>query len=107
MRDLFVLTVVYGSLPVILFRPFYGLLVYSWLAFMRPQDMAWGVGAVRAEGVGRKLQAMATSRPRPTMDHTRIRRRCVVMCVTPAPSERIRGRVGRPVSQPLQARCRR
>jgi probable O-glycosylation ligase (exosortase A-associated) len=41
-RDLFVLAVVCGSLPVILFRPFYGLLVYSWLAFMRPQDMAWG-----------------------------------------------------------------
>lgn len=42
MRDLMVQAVVYGSLPVILFRPFYGLLVYSWLAFMRPQDMAWG-----------------------------------------------------------------
>lgn len=46
MRDLFVLAVVYGSLPVILFRPFYGLLVYSWLAFMRPQDMAWGMSRV-------------------------------------------------------------
>lgn len=41
-RDLFILAVVCGSLPVILLRPFYGLLVYSWLAFMRPQDMAWG-----------------------------------------------------------------
>jgi len=41
-RDLLILAVIYGSLPVILFRPFYGLLVYSWLAFMRPQDMAWG-----------------------------------------------------------------
>lgn len=46
MRDLFVLAVVYGSLPVILFRPFYGLLVYSWLAFMRPQDMAWGASRI-------------------------------------------------------------
>src|SRR6185436_18054608 len=36
------MAVVIGSLPVILLRPFYGLLVYSWLAFMRPQDMAWG-----------------------------------------------------------------
>jgi probable O-glycosylation ligase (exosortase A-associated) len=45
-RDLFVLAVVYGSLPVILFRPFFGLLVYSWLAFMRPQDMAWGSSRV-------------------------------------------------------------
>lgn len=46
MRDLFILAVVYGSLPIILFRPFYGLMIYSWLAFMRPQDMAWGVSRV-------------------------------------------------------------
>ncbi|HEX7181196.1 MAG TPA: putative O-glycosylation ligase, exosortase A system-associated [Thermoanaerobaculia bacterium] len=43
MRDLFILAVIYGSLPIILFRPFAGLMVYSWLAYMRPQDMAWGV----------------------------------------------------------------
>lgn len=46
MRDLFVLTVVFGSLPVILFRPYLGLLVYSWLAYMRPQDMTWGMSRV-------------------------------------------------------------
>lgn len=46
MRDLFILAVVYGSLPIILFRPFYGLMIYSWLAFMRPQDMAWGISRV-------------------------------------------------------------
>lgn len=46
MRDLFVLAVVYGSLPIILFRPFYGLMIYSWLAFMRPQDMAWGASRI-------------------------------------------------------------
>lgn len=43
MRDLLVLAVIYGSLPIIVFRPFFGLLVYCWLAYMRPQDMAWGV----------------------------------------------------------------
>lgn len=43
MRDLLVLAVVYGSLPIIVFRPFFGLLVYCWLAYMRPQDMAWGL----------------------------------------------------------------
>lgn len=43
MRDLIVLAVVFASLPVIVFRPFFGLLVYGWLAYMRPQDMAWGV----------------------------------------------------------------
>ncbi|MES1245323.1 MAG: putative O-glycosylation ligase, exosortase A system-associated [Acidobacteriota bacterium] len=43
MRDLVVLAVVFASLPVILFRPFYGLVTYSWLAYMRPQDMTWGM----------------------------------------------------------------
>lgn len=41
MRDLLILAVIYSSLPVIVFRPFLGLLVYGWLSFMRPQDMAW------------------------------------------------------------------
>ena len=41
MRDLLILAVIYSSLPVIVFRPFIGLLVYGWLSFMRPQDMAW------------------------------------------------------------------
>lgn len=42
MRDLIVIGIVFASLPVIVFRPFFGLLVYCWLAYMRPQDMAWG-----------------------------------------------------------------
>ena len=42
MRDLIVIGIVCASLPVIVFRPFFGLLVYGWLAYMRPQDMAWG-----------------------------------------------------------------
>lgn len=42
MRDLIVQAIIYGSLPVTLFRPFFGLMVYSWLAYMRPQDMTWG-----------------------------------------------------------------
>lgn len=41
MRDLLILAVIYSSLPVIVFRPFVGLLVYGWLSYMRPQDMAW------------------------------------------------------------------
>lgn len=43
MRDLVVLAIVFATLPVIVFRPFFGLLTYSWLAYMRPQDMAWGM----------------------------------------------------------------
>ncbi|HEY4594729.1 MAG TPA: putative O-glycosylation ligase, exosortase A system-associated, partial [Thermoanaerobaculia bacterium] len=42
MRDLIVIGIVFASLPVIVFRPYFGLLVYGWLAYMRPQDMAWG-----------------------------------------------------------------
>jgi probable O-glycosylation ligase (exosortase A-associated) len=45
-RDLAVLAVVFASLPVILFRPFYGMVIYSWLAYMRPQDMTWGMSRV-------------------------------------------------------------
>ncbi len=47
MRDLLVLAVVYGSLPLVLFRPFIGLAVFSWLAYMRPQDIAWEIGSHR------------------------------------------------------------
>ena len=42
MRVLLLLVVVFGSLPVILTQPFVGLLVYTWLAYMRPHDMVWG-----------------------------------------------------------------
>jgi probable O-glycosylation ligase (exosortase A-associated) len=40
-RDYFVVGLVCAALPFILFRPFLGLLVYYWLAYMRPQNMAW------------------------------------------------------------------
>lgn len=43
MRDLLLQAVVFASLPVAVFRPFVGLLVFSWLAYMRPQNLAWGV----------------------------------------------------------------
>jgi probable O-glycosylation ligase (exosortase A-associated) len=46
MRDLVVLAVVFAALPIIVFRPFLGLLTYSWLAYMRPQDMTWGLSRV-------------------------------------------------------------
>ena len=43
MRDLVIVGIVCASLPVIVYRPFFGLLVYGWLAYMRPQDMGWGL----------------------------------------------------------------
>jgi probable O-glycosylation ligase (exosortase A-associated) len=42
-RDLIVLAIVFATLPVIVFRPYFGLLTYSWLAYMRPQDMTFGM----------------------------------------------------------------
>ena len=42
MRDLLVMAIVMLSLPLTLRRPFVGLLVFSWLAYMRPQDLCWG-----------------------------------------------------------------
>jgi len=38
-----VLAIVFATLPVIIFRPYFGLLTYSWLAYMRPQDMTFGM----------------------------------------------------------------
>jgi probable O-glycosylation ligase (exosortase A-associated) len=45
-RDLIILAVIFGSLPLIILRPYFGLLVYCWLAYMRPQDMAWGASRI-------------------------------------------------------------
>ena len=42
MRDILVFAFVMLSLPTCFRRPFYGLLVFSWLAYMRPQDLCWG-----------------------------------------------------------------
>lgn len=42
MRDFIVLAVVLLTLPMSFRRPFLGLLVFSWLAYMRPQDLCWG-----------------------------------------------------------------
>lgn len=42
MRDLLVFAFVLLMLPVSIRRPFIGLLVFSWLAYMRPQDLCWG-----------------------------------------------------------------
>lgn len=42
MRDLLVFVVVLLGLPASFRRPFLGLLLFSWLAYMRPQDLCWG-----------------------------------------------------------------
>ncbi len=43
MRDILIFMLVFGSLPVILKRPYIGILVWSWLAFMNPHRLSWGM----------------------------------------------------------------
>lgn len=42
MRDLFVSGVVFGSLPLILWRPWIGVIMWCWLSYMNPHKQAWG-----------------------------------------------------------------
>lgn len=42
MRDLFVTMVVFGSLPLILKRPYIGILMWSWIGYMNPHRLSWG-----------------------------------------------------------------
>jgi probable O-glycosylation ligase (exosortase A-associated) len=42
MRDLLVTAVIFGTLPFILWRPYIGVLVWTWLAFMNPHRLTWG-----------------------------------------------------------------
>jgi probable O-glycosylation ligase (exosortase A-associated) len=41
-RDLMLLTWVYGTMPLCIFRPFYGIVMFSILAYNRTQDLTWG-----------------------------------------------------------------
>ncbi len=41
MRDYVVLLIVFGSLPFILRKPFFGVLVWTWLSLMNPHRMGW------------------------------------------------------------------
>ncbi len=42
LRDLFVTAVVLGALPVIIYRPVVGVLVWSWIGYMNPHRLTWG-----------------------------------------------------------------
>jgi probable O-glycosylation ligase (exosortase A-associated) len=42
MRDIAVTLVVFGCLPFILRRPWFGIIVWAWLGFMNPHRLAWG-----------------------------------------------------------------
>ena len=42
MRDVLVILIVLGALPVVLARPYVGVLVWSWLGYMNPHRLTWG-----------------------------------------------------------------
>jgi probable O-glycosylation ligase (exosortase A-associated) len=42
LRDIFVTTVVFASLPVILARPYVGVLMWAWISYMNPHRLSWG-----------------------------------------------------------------
>jgi probable O-glycosylation ligase (exosortase A-associated) len=42
MRDLLVLLLVCASIPLIIMRPWIGVVVWSWLGYMNPHRLAWG-----------------------------------------------------------------
>jgi putative inorganic carbon (HCO3(-)) transporter len=42
MRDIAIAVIVFGSLPLILMRPWIGVMMWSWLSFMSPHRLAWG-----------------------------------------------------------------
>lgn len=43
LRDIIVIGIVFGSLPVCFARPYVGVLVWSWLGFMSPHRLTWGI----------------------------------------------------------------
>ena len=42
MRDLLVTAIVFGLLPLIFWRPYIGILLWSWLSYMNPHRQTWG-----------------------------------------------------------------
>lgn len=42
MRDVAITLVIFGLLPLIIWRPYIGILVWSWLGYMNPHRLAWG-----------------------------------------------------------------
>lgn len=42
MRDILIFAIVFASLPMIFYRPYIGVLVWSWLGYMNPHRLTWG-----------------------------------------------------------------
>src|SRR5258705_1370864 len=42
MRDLFITLIIFGSMPVIFKRPWFGVLMWVWISGMSPHRLSWG-----------------------------------------------------------------
>ena len=42
MRDIVLAIIIFGSLPVILYRPWVGIILWNWVSFMNPHKLSWG-----------------------------------------------------------------
>jgi probable O-glycosylation ligase (exosortase A-associated) len=43
MRDYIILAVILASVPICLFNPYFGVLMWSWIAYFNPHRFAWGI----------------------------------------------------------------
>src|SRR5258708_2078559 len=43
MRDILLLTIILGSTPICFFNPYFGVLMWSWVAYFNPHRYTWGV----------------------------------------------------------------
>ena len=43
MRDLLLFFIIFGSVPIILARPWTGVIMWSWVSYMNPHRMTWGM----------------------------------------------------------------
>ena len=47
MRDLFLLVIILGSVPIAFFEPFYGVLVWTWIAYFNPHRYTLEEGGMK------------------------------------------------------------
>ncbi|PWT94295.1 MAG: putative O-glycosylation ligase, exosortase A system-associated [Acidobacteria bacterium] len=57
MRDYLVFAIIAVSAPIGLIRPYYGMLVYMWISYMFPHELAWGFSR---DLPGAKLASLST-----------------------------------------------
>lgn len=42
MRDLLVIALIFGTIPYVIKQPYIGILLWSWISYMNPHQLAWG-----------------------------------------------------------------